>query len=337
MNDHIQSLLGKFLRNEHLNEGELRELKFWFDRPGNNAAIHGWMQKEWIGADEVESEVEFEALINQLNRQYQTSLQQPNRTIHRFLVQFQKIAAILFFPILLLLGYYLFNRSDSTGEYAEIIVPQGQKSEIILPDSSHVWINSGSRLKYTTGFLNGSSRDVFLEGEAYFEVVKQNGKPFVVRMNHAAVKVLGTKFNVKAYADEETVETSLLSGKVNFILNDGLESKTVLEMIPGQKMDFNLQTNSYQEMAFVPDEIVGWKNNRLIFRDDTFEKLVRKIERWYDVKIQYQHERLNDQRLTLELQEEESIDRLMEIISKVMHVDYEINNKLIKIRPMENS
>ena len=78
----------------------------------------------------------------------------------------------------------------------------------------------------------------------------------IVRANHTAVKVLGTKFNVKAYADEQTVETSLLSGKVNFILNDGQKKPTVLEMSPGEKMDFNLQTNSYKEMNFSPDEIV---------------------------------------------------------------------------------
>ncbi|HKJ43629.1 MAG TPA: FecR domain-containing protein, partial [Sunxiuqinia sp.] len=216
--------------------------------------------------------------------------------------------------------------------YAEAIVPKGQKSEVVLPDSTHIWLNSGTRLRYPIQYGSGT-RDVFLTGEAYFEVTPDKHKPFIVHAAQVNVKVLGTKFNVRAYSDDKDIETALLSGKVNLFVNHDSDNSKKLVMKPGDLIDYTKSNHIIQKTGFDADEVIGWKNNRLVFRDDTFNNLVKKIERWYNVQIIYDKSRFQKQRLTVELREGESIERLFQIIEKAINVDYRIEKQKIYVSP----
>ncbi|RKD90309.1 FecR family protein [Mangrovibacterium diazotrophicum] len=332
MNPKIDLLLNRFLQREPLTAEELRSLKKWIDDPANTILLNNWVQRIWDMSNEVESALQFDDLVQEINYEYQS---QQNRKISssiKFLKVFQRVAAILILPIILLFTYYFFRtNSDLTTDYTEIIVPRGQKSEMVMADGTHVWLNSDSRLKYPTNFLRSRDREVQLEGEAYFEVSKFKHEKFRVLMGRATVEVLGTRFNVKAYPDEQQIETSLLSGRVNLLLKDGERSQKIA-MLPGEKIDFNLDQNSLKKSGFNESNVVAWKDNHLVFADDSFDEVVRKIERWYNVQIQYDPAEMENEQLTLELDKEESIERLMEIMGKIMHIEYKINNKNITIK-----
>ncbi|MCW0481865.1 FecR family protein [Gaoshiqia sediminis] len=330
------ALLKKFIAGEHLTAQELKQLRDWMVRPENMVRLDEWMQELWMQAPELESEVHFEEIIAQVNSQYQSRREEKGFWELPVVKHFQRAAAILILPVILVSAYYFLHVTDTTDQYTEAIVPNGQKSEIVLPDGTHIWLNSGTRLRYPSKYGSGN-RDVFLEGEAYFEVTPNKHAPFVVNTSNVAVNVLGTKFNVKAYPDETDVETALLSGKINLLLKPGSGKNQLIEMKPGEKVNYNLQQKITATNGFETDEIVGWKNNRLVFRDDTFDKLVKKIERWYDVEVLYDEMLLDSQRLTVELNEGESIDRLMEIIDKVMHVESQIVNRKVMIKPKMKS
>ncbi|MGE4587128.1 MAG: FecR family protein, partial [Mangrovibacterium sp.] len=290
-----------------------------------------WMKQEWDTVPEMESRLSYDRLVAEIIRLNPAKKRFSSSGVTAMQV-FQRIAAVLILPVLLLAGYFLIRDQSEMARYSEIIVPKGQKSELMLPDSTHIWLNSGSRLRYPVRFL-GKRREVYLSGEAYFEVEKDQNRPFVVHAASLAVHVLGTKFNVRAYPDDQDMETALLEGKVKLMLDHSQEQDAGIELSPGDLLLYSGKTGIVKKEGFVPDEVVGWKNNRLIFRDDTFDKLVAKIERWYNVRISYDRRLFQNKRLTVELAEGESLERLFEIIGKAISVEYEIDKQEIKIRP----
>lgn len=328
MEEQIKQLLTRFLSQERLQAAELRLLQRWLSHPGNQAAIKEWMQEVWLQADEVESALEFDQIIGEINQ-----LAAPVSAFRKFWPVFQRVAAVLVLPLLVFAAYQYFRTGNNHPQLAEIIVPMGQKSELVLPDSTHIWLNSGSKLKYPTNFLSQSSREVYLEGEAYFEVSHRANSHFVVHMERSAVEVLGTKFNLRAYAEDAQIEASLFQGKVNFAANEGTANVMNELMSPGDKIAFNLKTNQLSKQQLGETSAPDWKNNRLVFVDDNFDAVVRKMERWYGVEVDYRPEQFVGQRLTLELGEGENIEQLLEIMQKVMHIQYEINHKQIHIKP----
>ncbi len=212
-------------------------------------------------------------------------------------------------------------------------MPKGQKTELVLPDNTHIWLNSDSRLRYASNFGKGKDRQVELSGEAYFEVSKNKKARFTVQLPNASVTVFGTKFNVKAYRDEKSIETSLVEGSVSFTANPQSSKPTELMMKPGDQVRYNYEEKAITTARFGETEITGWRKNQLVFADDDFTEVVRKIERWYDVKIVYDKASFQGQRLSLQVLEEENIEQLMKIIGKVMHISYEIDHKTITVRP----
>lgn len=331
-------LLGRFVSDNNLTYGELKLLRDWMLVPENRKTIDTWMHSIWIEAPEKESELTFKQLINTINEQYSLEKAQIFR-FNKTVKLFQQAAAILIIPVILFFVYYAWiRRPDPVTIYTEAIVPMGQKSEIVLPDSTHIWLNSASRLRYPKEF-GSVTREVYLDGEAYFEVKNNGHTPFLVHTSALAVKVMGTKFNVKAYPDDEEVETALLEGEVQLqVLTDlGKDHVKILVVKPGEMINYSRANSSVLKTGFKADETIGWRNNRLIFRDDTFDKLVKKIERWYDVKIIYDKALFRDKRLTVELLQGESLDRLFQIIEKTIHVNYKIDKQYIYINPKERN
>jgi ferric-dicitrate binding protein FerR (iron transport regulator) len=186
----------------------------------------------------------------------------------------------------------------------------GARTKLVLPDGTQVWLNSSSRLKYTHNF-NGPSREVELEGEAYFDVVKDMQRPFIVHTSALDVKVLGTAFTVKSYPQDATIEATLLKGTIEVSRQNNPDAPRVI-LKPNEKLVFNKQLAVTPLPALSPDvrsaaartappdiavnslprnipdsnkEETAWLYNRLVFNGDSFEELAEKMERWYNVKI----------------------------------------------------
>lgn len=325
------SLLEKLIANERLAVHELKFLQAWMGDSTNKELINDWMLSGWKYSPEIESAVAFDDLVNKVDQQY-NAVKAIAFWDKNWVKQFQKIAAITILPIVLFTSSYFIFFQNYNSNYSEVIVPKGQKSEIVLPDGTHIWLNSATSLRYPVKF-GKVSRQVFLDGEAYFEVAENAYKPFFVNTSSLSVKVLGTKFNVKAYADEKEIETALLSGKVNLLFGESTKNTKTVVMSPGELITYSKEKNRISKSGFETDEVVAWKNNRLVFRNDTFNNLVKKIERWYNVQIIYDQNLFKDQRLTVELMEGESIERLFHIIERAINVDYKIDNQKIYINP----
>jgi transmembrane sensor len=153
---------------------------------------------------------------------------------------------------------------------------RGQQYQVVLPDGSHVWLNAASSLKFPTAFT-GSQRKVELTGEAYFEVAKNKEMPFTVDVNQSQVQVLGTHFNIMAYPEESSTNTTLLEGSVK-VSKDNL-SKLI---VPGQQARV---TKEIHVAEVNTDQVMAWKNGNFSFNDEDIHTLMNQIARWYDVDV----------------------------------------------------
>lgn len=168
--------------------------------------------------------------------------------------------------------------------YNTITTPRGGQYNVVLPDGTQVWLNAASSLKFPTAFT-GKERNVELNGEAYFEVVKNKAMPFHVSSAGQTIEVLGTHFDVNAYNDETALKTTLLEGSVK-IAKGGLSAM----LKPGQQSTIsNNETNAAIKVSEVADidEIMAWKNGKFHFNDTDIKTVMRQISRWYDVDIEY--------------------------------------------------
>jgi transmembrane sensor len=165
--------------------------------------------------------------------------------------------------------------------YNTISTPRGGEYQIVLPDGTKVWLNAASSLRFPSVF-SASERNVELTGEAYFEVAKFKNKPFKVNVNKMGIEVLGTHFNVNAYADESSIKTTLLEGSVK--LSSGNNQKL---LIPGQQASLNSKSG-FDIKAVNVEEAVAWKNGYFIFDNENIQDIMRKVARWYDVEVVYQ-------------------------------------------------
>ena len=163
--------------------------------------------------------------------------------------------------------------------YNKIETPFGGKYQINLPDGSKVWLNSASSLRFPALF-SGNSREVELNGEAYFDVAKNPNKPFKVITKDQIVEVLGTQFNINSYSDEETFKTTLIEGSVKIIYKD-----RVVLLSPGQQFQPNLKSSKVIEAD--TEEVTAWKNGYFLFKDEDIQSIMRKVSRWYNVEVNY--------------------------------------------------
>jgi ferric-dicitrate binding protein FerR (iron transport regulator) len=255
-----------------------------------------------------------------------------------------RIAAVLIIAIgILAVWNWKINNNTSHEDlkYCEIIVPIGEKSQVILADCTKVWINSGSSFKYPPNF-GEKSRDVYLSGEAFFEVSKQNGKTFVVTTRDVRVNVLGTAFDVKCYPDETKTQTTVVRGLVKIENISGSEQPIYLK--PNQMVTIkinnkqkveklkplnNIQIAEIQKVN--PDNITCWKDHLLIFYNESFEEMAVKMERWYNLKIVINDETLKKERYTGKFIKNETIFQVLEAIKLTTPIKYKIANNEITI------
>jgi len=334
MANKIIEIANRFLAEKDCTNQELYEFKGWLSSPATQSEVESWLTENWADSAEIDSHTLIETVFHQIQEYEKDHQKNTGFSITRILKVYKKIAAFLLIPILGLGIWYGVSQINTTSvQYTETIAPRGQKSQIVLADGTKVWLNSDTKIKYPGNFSK-NQRDVFLDGEAFFEVAKNAHQPFIVHTSGVNVKVLGTKFNVKAYSDEDQIETSLFEGKINLLINNSASADVIEKVIvPGQSFVYSKSDHQLASNRFPKDEINGWKKNQLIFKDDTFSNLVRKVERWYNVKVVYDEKLFNDRRLTVELYEGERLERLMDIISLTLSVDFKYEKGEIILTP----
>ena len=166
----------------------------------------------------------------------------------------------------------------------KIVIPVGGQYKVKLPDGTNVWLNAASSLEYPVEFA-GNRRQVTLTGEAYFEVVKNAKMPFIVNVNGKMnVNVLGTNFNIMAYEDEDRISTTLLEGSVK--VTDPANPANSKVLTPGQQADWS-ENEKIRVTAVEGEEAIAWKDGQFLFVNEDIHSIMRKLARWYDIKVEY--------------------------------------------------
>jgi ferric-dicitrate binding protein FerR (iron transport regulator) len=242
--------------------------------------------------------------------------------------------------------------------YTEYTVPYGSKSMVTLPDSSSIWLNAGSKLRYSSAF-NKTEREVFIEGEAYFKVARNEQKPFLVKSSAVTLKVLGTSFNIKAYPEEDNVETTVESGSVQVVRNvkgqltdklvltagqkatviksagtDGLpiSGLTIMPLSPDQK---NIMPEKITEKTIVTKNVLtelytSWKDARWLIQQESLESLAVKLERRYNIHISFADELLKNISFSGTLRDE-TLEQVLEVIKLSAPVNYTIQKNTVRL------
>lgn len=206
-----------------------------------------------------------------------------------------------------------------TGEkYNVLKVPRGKEYQVILPDSTRVWLNADSRLRFPLAF-GEKERRVFLEGEAYFDVKKAKDCPFIVETDRIDVEVLGTRFDVKAYSDEETVYTTLLTGSVR-IVADGLRDRNV-ELKPAQQYSLDRKSRQQKVEEVDPSLYVAWMDRMFVFWNQRLEDVMKDLTKWYDVEFVFADEVAADMRISGNIERSRDLTAVLDMITGLRKVE----------------
>ncbi len=261
------------------------ELKKQFDEMSKLHAIAFTPQME------AAKQANYQKLIAQIN---ETPAIVAPRT---WMYSFRNIAAIIALVISVsVASFYIYRDISSPDDMAfqyETFSPIGSQTKIILPDSTVVWLNSGSTLKYNRSF-GKKSREVALAGEGYFEVKKDKTKPFTVHTDSINVNVLGTVFNVRAYTEDATVIVNLMEGSVNVSLPKATNEGSLI-MKPNERLVFNKQTKKIKTSETDASRSALWTTGKLCFVDATLEQITKDLERKYNVEIQIANDKIKNE------------------------------------------
>ena len=198
--------------------------------------------------------------------------------------------------------------------YNELNVPRGGEYMLVLTDGTKVWVNADSRLKFPQSF-SGDTREVYLEGEGFFQVAKDAAKPFIVHCEKYAVRVLGTTFNISAYRNDEVSMTTLVEGRVNIECGN-----TVVALTPGLMAavaDSKVTTREVNVESYI-----SWTRDQFSFSEERLEDLLKKISRWYDVEFVFDDEEIKDYKFSGFMPRYESITNLFEILEQSANVSF---------------
>ena len=220
-----------------------------------------------------------------------------------------------------------------TGQIAEnvVVTPVGGEYQLTLSDGTKVWMNAKSEIRYPVHFT-GNTRKVKVSGEVYFEVAKDLKKPFVVDVNDFEIKVLGTQFNVMAYPEERSIQTTLVEGAVRLNANGLSGNNSTVDLIPGKQADYDRFSKTLETKEVDVDQYIAWKNGKFVFERETLNDIMRKLERWYGVKVFFQTHELKHKRFTARIDRYGNINEILDKMEQTTDVQFVIKNNVIQIR-----
>lgn len=277
--DRIETLLMRHYDGT-VSEEEAAAVADWLARSEENRRVAEQVYALNLSVDALTIQVDTEGALGRLNRQLNRDVAGHRRRLAGLWLQ--RIAAVLFVPLLLA---YLFSflREDAPDvQWIEVKTEAGMTASLRLPDSSSVVLNAASRLRYPSWFC-GEERRVQLEGEAYFSVVNDRKKRFVVATpGDAEVRVYGTEFNVEAYSAEGQVKTTLVSGKVGFAYAGASRE---LSLTPGKQVVYRVEEGTVTVRDAFVEGAVAWKDGKMIFKNTPFDEVLHALGKRFQVEF----------------------------------------------------
>jgi len=312
---------------DEADEDQMRQIQEWLDLSPEHPVIlteilNAWsVSKSRTDIYQPDLSVNWEKLMKNINYQSKTR-------INRF-VYFRWVAAASVLALVFLAGMGLDNKFFNPSAkitYTKIVAPEGNKTQVVLPDSTCVWLNSGSELQYASDY-SAKNRKVNMKGECFFDVVKDPVHPFIVQGSKFQVRVFGTRFNVNEDNEKNTADVTLVSGKVQVF---NLYEKPVSELNPGQQLVYEKGIYHVQNAENL-ETLTAWLNNMLIFDNQPFEEVIHYLEKWYGVKIHLDRTLYYSHNYTFKVKTE-SLREVMELISVITPIEYHIEGEQITIK-----
>ena len=217
----------------------------------------------------------------------------------------------------------VYDKSETSKaiEYHTLNVPYGKKFKLQLADGSKIHLNSGSSISYPSQFIEGKNRGVTLTGEAFFEIAHDSLHPFLVNADHLQISVLGTKFNVQSYIEDETTDVVLVDGAVDLAPNGISDNKDQFRLSPGEMGSIKKNNNKIVITETTPAIYTSWMEGKLIFRDISFNNMVKKLERHYDKTIVNNNKSLANEKFSASFGKIE-VTKLFESLKKYHGIDF---------------
>lgn len=294
--------------NRETSEEEEAILADWIDQSNGNKNI---FQKEH----------EYYNMMLLVGEKKQFSTSPKTRLFLVWIKEFAKIASVVI--IMIIFGYFYQTRNitDLAAPTSKINVPPGQRVNVILPDGTGVTINAMSEIEYPSLFANGERR-IKLTGEAFFDVVHDNNKPFIVETYEYDIVVLGTKFNVESYRDKDIFTTSLLEGKVKIVNKENSHVFTTLESNQQVK-----SINNTLKITSIEDyDILRWREGLICFKNKPFKLLMEQFEKYFDVEIVINNNKLLERQLSGKIRINDGIENALRIIQKNTAFSYKFDS-----------
>lgn len=312
--------------NGEADESETKYVETLFLNGEDNSTLRRFLEKDFnvMLTDTSASEVNLSHLLDRVHHKIRKNeILKRQKPLQKFIRIYMKVAAILILPLLVAGGLvysYLGNHSKTTTDrqvISTIFTPFGARVSFNLPDGTTGMLNSGSHLSYSLPFNN--NREVSLDGEAWFEVSHDGNHPFEISTGNSTVKVLGTSFNVSAYPSENYVEVVLQQGKVEFLDNKGDEKVT---MLPSERLVF--QNGNISKSFTDPAKYNAWTEGKLVFRGDPMTEVARRIERWYNVKVELADRELEKYSFRATFQDD-TLEDVLRFLAMTSPISYEIS------------
>lgn len=372
MNYSINEIIARVLSGE-ASPSEKQKLLSWFEESEENAREFGNYESLWNALEIIGRKNEFDTQrAYQKFSDYLEGIQESRKPV-TFFVKLIRVAAIVIITagISYFAGYYSRPKTDEQVQQCQIVTPKGAKTYVELPDGTKVWLNSESRLRYPGKFSN-NIRNVYLEGEGYFEVAKDKQRPFIVHTSKINVRAVGTAFNVKSYPSEGVIQTTLVEGSVviekpsegHAGKNDqktsiaylkpnqqatfykstsviDISSRTAVvkaneQQVPDQKEKVVMKDSVLLAKEIDTDLFTAWKEDKLVFDNEPFESLSVKLERRFNMKFHFMDDEIRQFRFTGRFNEI-SIEQLLKALQYASPVHYVVrkNNVYISLKPIQ--
>ncbi len=327
--EHFRSTIIKFAKGIS-NKAELRSAITIFetvDFEDMREAFHEcWSKEETV--TEKPSPDTFNNILAQIHHRINLEQEIKERqTKQKRITIFSKIAAILIIGIFI--GLLVPKLKSIQPVYYTTVSPKGSVSQLLLPDSSIVYLNSGSKIKYA---IDGEEhqREIFLDGEAWFDVAKDKRKTFVVHTGFYNVEVHGTKFNIKSYSEDDEIVTTLEEGSISITSQNGKSYIEPVMLVPNQQIVYNQKQNTYKVKKVNPLFFSSWKENKLIFINMSLKELIALLERKYSVEIKVADKSILDYHYDGTIKGE-SILEVLDLLKATLPVQYRIEGQTIQI------
>lgn len=319
----INDIINKLKQHQPLLESDYKVLLNYLQHDGNEAEFKKTLSSHWDQVcDDQDLELhEPDDLFYKIYHQALESEKDSTPKVISLMGWVQRIAALLFLPLLILSAWHYYSSIESemiADDAISIHSPVNTKTRFFLPDGTQGWLQANSRINYT--LVDNKQREVELQGDAYFDVAKNEKQPFVVSTNSFKVRVLGTRFNVMADANSPISKVYLEEGSVEML---GLNNEHHTLLKPGEEFQFDKSMKKFRVSIGSEEDNLAWTQGILLLKNKTLKESAIALEKFYNIEIEIVDKELEEMPVYAKIQDEQ-LDEVLELVKLILPISYKV-------------